>query len=61
MEPYEKTFTRTWDNVDIEMVPLREWNLHTSLGTNEIKHIMALVKRRYGRWTYDRQHAKPSS
>ncbi len=61
MEPYGKTFTRAWDNIGIEMVLLREWNLHTSLDTNQIRHIMALIKRRYGRWTYDREHSAPPS
>ncbi len=61
MEPYEKVFRRQWNDDPIEMVIQLEWNLHTTLAGNEIKHLTALVKRRYGRWQYDREHASPPS
>jgi len=61
MEPYEETFTRSWLDVEIWLVPLREWNLHTLLSTTEINILMALVKRRNVRWCTDREHATPPS
>lgn len=61
MEPYEKTFSRQWVDEPIEMVIQIEWNLHTTMSGNEIKHLMALIKRRHGRWQYDREHATPPS
>lgn len=60
MESYEETFTRAWSDMEIWLVPIREWNLHTTLSKNEIGHLMALVKRRNVRWSTDRQHAQPS-
>ena len=61
MEPYEKTFRPQWSDVEIEMVPQLEWNLHTTLNSGEIKYIIALARRRCGHWEYDRQHATPPS
>ncbi len=61
MEPYEKTFSRPWNDKSIETSNPLEWNLHTTLSSTEIKYIMALVRRRCGHWQYDRQHATPPS